>query len=151
MLWDGDGIHDKAKGWADCDKKPDCKSVAKAAKKGGYERSGGLQFHGEGPGWIGMGWNWYGWWPEDAGDDISGHENLTFWMRVEAESEDMAPVVDSMTVGLRCSKGKKDSASVSLSKYARTSLDGEWHKIEVPLKKFYEGKEGKEFDPMTAW
>lgn len=151
MLWDGDGTHQTAQGWADCDKKPTCKSVTKVVKNGGYQESGGLQFHGEGPGWIGFGWNWYGWWPENAGDDLSGHQNLTFWMRVEAESEDQAPVVDSMNVALRCSNGKKNSAGVSLSKYARTVLDGKWHKVEVPLKEFYKGKEGKEFDKASAW
>ena len=26
-----------------------------------------------------------------------------------------------------------------------------WHDVEIPLSEFYKGKEGKEFDPRSAW
>ena len=152
IIWDGDGGGiSGGKSWADCDKKPDCKASAAMARKKGREKSSGLLFHAKGPAWNGFGWNWYGWWPEDAGTDISGYDDLVFWMRVEAESEDKAPVPGGMTVSLRCSKGKKTSNSVEVAKFAKNFTDGEWHKITIPLKEFYKGKEGAEFDPRSAW
>ena len=38
-----------------------------------------------------MGWNWHGWHPEDAGDDVSGHDKVSFWIKVEAKSTAEAP------------------------------------------------------------
>ena len=151
VIWDGDGAGTGAQGWADCDKKPDCKATAAVARKRGREKSTALKFHSEGTGWGGMGWNWFGWWPKDAGVDISPYDNLTFWLKVVVKSPDLAPEPDAFVVGLRCSAGEKNSASVQLTKAKRNFLDGEWHKIVMPLKEFYRGKEGKEFDPHSAW
>ena len=56
-----------------------------------------------------------------------------------------------MTVSLGCSAGKKNSANAQITKYAKDVMDGKWHEVKIPLKDFYKGKEGKEFDPHSAW
>lgn len=148
VFWDGEGAGESAKGWADCDKKGDgCKATLVPEPKAGVEDSMGLHFHGEGPGWIGLGWNFIGWWPEDGGVDVSGYEKLTFSIKVEAESAELAPDLGALNVSLRCSKGKKDSAAVTIKAYAPDLLDGEWHDVAVPLGEFAK----EEFDPGTVW
>lgn len=147
VFWDGEGEGASAKGWSDCDKKPDCKATLAPAPSVGVEGSTALHFHGEGPGWIGLGWNFIGWWPEDGGTDISGYGKLTFDIKVASESSEMAPDLGALNVALRCSKGKKDSAAVSLKDYAAELLNGEWHQVSIPLGEFAKD----EFDPGTTW
>lgn len=151
MIWDGDTVGGKAQGWSDCDDKPKCKTKLGPVAGEGVDGSMALHFHGEGPKWIGMGWNWFGWWPKDAGIDISPYDTLTFSMRVVSPDPKNAPTPASMTVALRCSAGEKNSASVSLEKYLKNPADGKWHEVSVPLAEFYKGKEGKLFDPKSAW
>lgn len=147
MLWDGEGAGDGAKGWADCDKKPNCKGTLAPAPGKGTDDSTALHFHGEGDGWIGGGWNFIGWWPEDGGIDVSGYGKLTFDIKVNSESEELAPDAGALNVALRCSKGKKDSEAVTIKNYAPDVLNGEWHKVEIPLGEFAK----EEFDPTTMW
>src|SRR5690606_32205568 len=147
ILWDGDGNGDSAKGWADCDKKPGCKATLAPAPGKGVDDSTALHFHADGPGWLGMGWNFIGWWPEDGGFDVSGYSKLTFSIRVASESAEVAPDPGSVNISLRCSKGKKDSAAVSVKNYAPDLLNGEWHQVSMPLGEFTKD----EFDPGTVW
>jgi hypothetical protein len=152
VIWDGDGNGmSGGESWADCDKKPDCKAKLEVVPGVGKDGSTGLKFHAEGPGWNGFGWNWFGWWPETAGSDLSPYQDFVFWIRVEAESTDQAPVLDGMSASLGCSKGKKSSANGQISKYAKGVLDGKWHRVAIPLADLLQGKEGAEFDPQTAW
>ena len=60
IIWDGDENGLTAKGWQDCDKKPDCKATQMPTPAVGFNNSVGLKLHGEDPGWIGFGWNLYG-------------------------------------------------------------------------------------------
>jgi hypothetical protein len=153
VIWDGDGGGiEGGQSWADCDKKPDCKAKLEAAPGVGRNGSMGLAFHAEGPQWNGFGWNWFGWYPETAGTDISPYQQMTFWIRVEAESPDKAPAPDGMAVSMGCSAGKKNSADAQVTKFAKKDvMNGEWHQVIIPLREFYKGKEGKEFDPRSAW
>jgi hypothetical protein len=152
VIWDGDGNgYQAGKGWADCDKKPDCKSTVEVAKGVGRNGSVGMKLHTEGPGWNGAGWNWVGWYPENGGTDLRAYQNVTFWIRVEAKSPDLAPAPDSLAFALGCSKGKKNSADIPILRFQREIMDGQWHQVVVPLSEFSKGKDGKEFDPATAW
>lgn len=150
VIWDGDGAGAGAKGWADCTKKPSCKAAAAPTPGVGRNGSTALKVTFEGPDWIGMGWNWFGWWPETAGVDISGYKNLKFWLRIEAKTPEAAPELSALTVGMRCSNGKKDSESVALLPFAKDALDGKWHEVKIPLSEFTKGK-GSAFDLRTAW
>ena len=151
VLWDGDGAGGGAQGWDACDGKPGsgCSKVG-AAPGGGVNGSVGLKLHGEGPGWLGMGWNLFGWYPENAGHDMTPYSHLTFQIRVEAKSAETGPEVGSVAVLLGCSKIKKDSATVVVEKYAKGFNDGKWHKVEIPVAAFTKGT-GAGFDPQSFW
>jgi len=150
VIWDGDGAGAGAKGWADCAKKPTCKATAAPTPAVGRNGSSALKIHFEGPDWIGMGWNWFGWWPETAGTDISPYKNLKFWLKVESKSPELAPDLSALIISMRCSNGKKDSASVAILPFAKDALDGQWHEIVIPLSELTKGK-GSVFDLRTAW
>jgi hypothetical protein len=152
VIWDGDGGGlSGGKSWADCDKKGACKSTITPAAKKGKDGTTGLVFHAEGEGWQGGGWNWFGWWPENAGADIRPYTHLVIWVKVTAKSPELLPEAGALGFALGCSAGKKNSAAINFTKYDKNLLDGQWHKITVPLADFYAGKDGSEFDPATAW
>ncbi len=83
VFWDGDEVG-AGSGWADCAKKPDCKSTLSKAPGVGVDGTAALKFHGEGTDWIGAGWNWVNYDPNSAGTDISQYTVLTFQIRVES-------------------------------------------------------------------
>lgn len=150
IIWDGDDNGLSAKGWQDCDKKPDCKATLAPTPAVGFNNSVGLKAHGEGPGWIGFGWNWFGWYPENGGTDVSGYKYLKLRIRVEAKSPEEAPDPSSMSVSLKCSSNKEkgQSKDVALAKHSKENLiDGQWHEVSLPLADMKKD----EFDPKTAW
>jgi len=149
-IWDGEGAGAAAKGWADCDKKPDCKATLDALPGVGKDGSAGLKFVGEGPGFVGFGWNWFGWYPETAGTDVSAQKQLSFWVKLVPASAEQAPDLGGVTVSLGCSKDKKSSASVPFNEIDKEALDGQWHKVTVPLTVLRKG-DGKAFDLKTVW
>jgi hypothetical protein len=150
MIWDGDGAGAGAQGWESCDKAPNCVAKMGAAPAAGVNGSTGLKLHGEGPGWIGGGWNLFGWYPENAGLDISPYTHLTFQIRVEAKSPADAPDPASVGILLGCSKNKKDSATLMVERHAKGFADGKWHKVEMPISAFTKGP-GAQFDLGSFW
>ena len=150
MIWNGDGAGVAAKGWAACDKKPDCRASLEALPGVGKDGSVGLAFAGEGPGFVGFGWNWFGWYPETAGTDVSAQKQLSFWVKLVPASTEQAPDLGGVTVSLGCSKGKKSSASAPFSEIDKEALDGRWHKVTVALAALQKG-DGKELDLKTVW
>jgi len=152
LIWNGDkgGVGGTGKSWADCDKKPNCNVTLEV--KPGVGRNGTicLKYSAKGPAWNGGGWNWFGWWPETAGTDISPYGNLVFWIRVEPKSPELAPDPGSINALLGCSRGKKNSANLKVETYAKDFADGQWHKVVVPLGDLTKG-DGAEFDLQTAW
>ncbi len=151
LVWDGDGTGNTAKGWADCEDKGSCTTKVEVASREGVNGSAAVHFQGKGARWIGMGWNWFGWWPKDAGSDISPYDTLKFSLRVVVPDPNNAPPPAATTVALRCSAGEKTSASVTLERFLQNPGDGKWHDVEIPLAEFYKGNEGQAFDRKTAW
>jgi hypothetical protein len=150
VIWDGEDVT-RGKGWASCDKAAEgCKSVLAPTPGEGAGGTSGLKLHGEGPGWQGGGWNWFGWWPENAGTDLTGYDELAFSVKVTAPAKDKAPNAGGISLAFGCSLDKKNSADASLGKYAANALDGSWHDVKIPLKDFFSGK-GAECDAHTAW
>jgi hypothetical protein len=153
VTWDGEE-KTAGKGWASCSKKGECKTSIDLDPKAG--RSGtGLKFHAEGPDWIGFGWNWYGWHPDNAGDNITSYKNLSFWIRVDAKDAASAPDPNSVMTWLSCScKDKKEdersTAQVKIVDYAKDFTDGKWHEVVIPLAALFKDK-GQSFDKTTAW
>ena len=150
VLWDGDGAGSGAQGWESCDKKDSCKVKVGADSGSGTNGSAALKLHGEGPGAILMGWNLFGWYPENAGYDMTPYTHLTFQIRVEAKSAEAAPDPASVVVLLGCSKNKNDSASISVERYAKGFTDGKWHKVSIPVSAFKKGN-GAQFDLQSFW
>lgn len=150
MIWDGDGAGGSADKWESCDQKPSCQSKVTVESGAGTNGSTALKFHGEGTGWIGMGWNLFGWYPENAGYDISQYSHLTFQVRVEGKTPG-APVDPGATaVLLGCSANKFDSADAPLDKFMKGYADGKWHKVMIPVSAFKKGS-GAKFDLHSFW
>lgn len=150
VIWDGDEVA-RGQGWASCDKEAEgCKATLAPAPGAGVNGSSGLALHGEGPGWQGGGWNWFGWWPENAGTDLSGYDDLSFSVKVVAPEKDKSPTAGGISLAFGCSLDKKNSADASLGKYAANAIDGQWHEVKIPLADFFSGK-GAECDARTAW
>lgn len=152
LIWDGEDPSAQAKGWASCEDKDVCAATLVARAGAGHAGSTGLEFAAKGKKWAGFGWNWFGWWPDTAGTDISRYKSLRFWMKISAESGKKKPPADTLRVSLHgSSKGGKDTtASVTVGDYAPAFLDGEWHEVVVPLEPLFRG-EGETFDSEKTW
>lgn len=154
VVWDGDK-NANGKGWASCGKKEGCTTSVEPAPNEGHSGAA-LKFKAEGPDWIGMGWNWHGWWPENAGSDISAYKELSFRIKVIAENAKEAPDPNSVGVTIGCSANgtkdetKKDADDAKVADFTTNLIDGEWHDVVIPLATFFTDK-GKDFDKKSAW
>lgn len=149
IIWDGEDVT-RGQGWASCDKEGKCKASLAPKSGEGAGGSNGLELHGEGDGWQGGGWNWHGWYPENAGTDISGYDQLTFSIKITGADKSKTPQPTGINLSFGCSKDKKNSADASLGKYAANAADGGWHEVSIPLQDFFGGK-GAECDARSAW
>lgn len=151
LVWDGDQHGGNAKEWANCNLKQACKSTAKAAPRVGVNDSVGLEWHVEGKDWKGFGWNWHGWWPENAGTDVSKYKNLSFWIRLKLDDPKNPPALKDVKIALAGStKGKDETAEVPLINYVDSLSDQKWHEVIVPVSDLTKGK-GKDFDLEKTW
>jgi hypothetical protein len=149
VLWDGEGAGASAQGWDACYPNSGCSKVG-PAPGAGVGGGTALKLHGDGPGFLGMGWNLFGWYPQNAGYDMTPYSHLTFQIRVESKSPDSALDPASVGVLLGCSANKNDSATVPVERYAKGFADGKWHKVEIPVTAFTKGP-GAKFDPTSFW
>jgi hypothetical protein len=150
IVWDGDSVGQGAKGWADCERKPKCSSSLIPDAGNGKDSPTALAWHGEGAGWVGAGWNLFGWWPKDAGLDITDYKTLRMDVRIAAKVGANAAGRRSFSVVLKCSASKEcQSDSADLAEFAKGELlDGKWHQVMVPLSKLT-SKAG--FDSSKFW
>jgi hypothetical protein len=151
IIWNGDDVKGSAQGWSECDSKPKCSVTAGLVEKEGIDGSGALRIRAKGGGWLGGGWNWFGWWPENGGTDLTQFDDFVFSVRVTAKEKKLMPDPAGMTVGLRCSNGKKSSPFASVGARAKNLADGKWHRVSIPMSEFRKGKDGKAFDMKTVW
>jgi hypothetical protein len=99
---------------------------------------------------MGGGWNLFGWWPGDAGFDVSGSKFVRFAIRVVASGSN-APEPLTLSFSLGCSgrKPKCASSSVLVAEYAKGDLfDGGWHEVHAPLDKL---SQNETFDAKSVW
>ena len=152
MIWDGEGTGSNGKSWTSCDKdKGPCKIAFEVAPGKGHLTGSALRLTGEGAGFLGGGWNWFGWWPADAGTDVSGFKHLSFWMKIEAASPKDAPDPGSLVVSLTSSKDNgKNTNDELVAKFDPKLYDGDWHEIVLPMSLMTGGK-GAVFNPKAAW
>ena len=86
----------------------------------GINGSVGLEWHVEGKDWKGFGWNWHGWWPKNAGTDVSEYKNLSFWIRLRLDDPNKeGPTLKDLSVVLAGSSkgGEDETAQVPLIGY----------------------------------
>jgi hypothetical protein len=125
VVFDGEQKGANAKGWA----VPEGRSTIATQTKD--ERSEGrktMVFRAKGNEWMGCGWNWFGWDPEDAGTDISKQKNVSFWAKVTGKQKPT-----ELTVGLGASD-KTATETADLLTYCPDLMDGAWHEVVVPIK-----------------
>ncbi|HEY2406022.1 MAG TPA: glycoside hydrolase family 44 protein [Polyangiaceae bacterium] len=151
LVWDGDKQGGNAKEWANCNLKEACKSTVKPSPGEGINKSVGLEWHAEGKDWKGFGWNWFGFWPENAGVDVTQRKNLSFWVRLRLDDPSKGPDLKDLKVALgSSSKGKDETEQVPLSAYVDGLSDQQWHEVVIPLSDLTKGK-GKDFDLSKTW
>ena len=139
IVWDGDRFA-HGHGWA-APQKPFIYLKSQTEEAHGGKVA--LEFHGDGAGWMGGGWNWHGWYPENAGTDISGFRNLVLWAKVVGDDP------GGIELLLHSSAGKKQTGKVSVQDYCPDLNDGKWHEIVIPLVDLYHGVKG--YDPRKTW
>ena len=108
-----------------------------------------LEFHCEvNGGWMGGGWNWYGWYPAGSGTDIRGFRNLCFWIKAEGDRK------RNLSVQLLSSNDNGKTGEIDATEYGVPEgcnvYDGQWHEVVVPLADFY-AKKCVNFDSAKAW
>lgn len=121
VVWDGDD-HAGGGGWGQGDNKP------KIVDNEGHSGKTSVCFPAAGAQWIGWGWNWHGWWPQDAGDDITGFTTLSFWAKVTGDTK---PTVMQVTL---TSNGGKHSKTLDAMTYQPKLMSGEWVEVRIPIK-----------------
>jgi hypothetical protein len=141
VVWDGED-NNKGQGWVSPKEEASIKAQGDMVH-GGKQA---LAWAAKGDQYRGTGWNWCGWYPADAGTDISDSANLVFSIKVMGATKPA-----EFTVALACSSNGKsaNTPTVNLTKYCAKAFDGEWHEVVIPLKELYGDK--KEFDPKKAW
>ena len=126
VVFDGDKKGENAKGWTHA---PLGKATIAAQDK--EVRASGkkaVEFHAAGKDYMGSGWNWFGWWPQDGGTDISPYKNLRFWAKVTGEKKP-----SQLTASLK-SSDKTASEADDLLRRCPDLLDGKWHELVIPIK-----------------
>ena len=126
IVFDGAEIGASAKSWA---QGGTAGKVTGAAQDKEVRTAGRktVEFHGEGSGWMGIGWNWFGWWPQDGGTDISRYTTLRFWAKVSGDKK------PPQLTALLTSNDKKATQPADLLKYCPELLDGKWHEVVIPI------------------
>lgn len=151
VVWDGDAVDTHASGWADCNAKPNCRASIESIAGGGRNGGVGLKFHAEGAGWVGAGWNLFGWYPADAGFNLGGYKYLKLDLRIAANPKTNGPDPLTFGVSLGCSGKKPKCASSTLlaAEFAREDLtDGNWHEVTFPVSEF---SKSPDFDEKSVW
>jgi hypothetical protein len=143
IVWDGDLYSDSfdlgrtrggppprhAQHWVHC-AGDGCRATL-AVTSNGRDASHGLEFHGEGSGWMGFGFAWAGYNRQWATLDVSPFEHLSFWMRVALRSGTLG----DLNVSLHNPDQGSQAGSARLSEYVPGDLaDGQWHRVLVPLR-----------------
>ncbi|MGA2063715.1 MAG: glycoside hydrolase family 9 protein [Thermoguttaceae bacterium] len=139
IVFDGDKVGGGAKGWTN---PPDKATVAAQDKEVRTPGKKTMEFHAAGKLYMACGWNWFAWNPADAGTDISGYKNLSFWARVTGDKKPSQLSVDLVA------NDNKPHGALDLVPLYPDLLDGKWHEVVVPIADL-DGK--KELNRAKVW
>jgi hypothetical protein len=151
-VWTGEPGHDGGSGWDSCqDERPPCNTELRAVPGAGRDRSVGLHFSAQGPEWMGFGWNWYSWWPKEAGTDISRRNSLALAIQLVGEpGQRPEPHTVKIALGGSALDGHDATEAISIADFEPDFADGRWHDVTLPLGAMLRGK-GERFDTQRAW
>lgn len=91
-----------------------------------------------------LGWNWHGWHPEDAGNDLRAWSAISFWLRITGANR---PTTASLWFLSSPKLNQGRSAEVQLAALEPRFADGEWHQVVVP----FERLAAAGFDRAKVW
>ncbi len=153
IVWNGERPHDTGSGWASCEDERPGACEARLEAKAGAGTDGGVALHfaARGSEWLGFGWNWFGWWPADAGTDIANRKSLAFAIKVVgAPGKGPEPFTLRAALGGSARDGQDSTESIPIVDYAAGFADGRWHEVVLPMSAMLRGK-GEQFDTYRAW
>lgn len=101
-----------------------------------------------GPGWHGCGFNWKGWFPADACDDVSKHRSLNFYVRQLTNVPDADLTIHLVDNVQRQTKAPAGNGLSILTDGCLSRIDGEWRKVVLPLARF---TRNKDLDLKRIW
>jgi hypothetical protein len=135
LVWSG--ANPVGKTWAKLGPKGSFNVVEGAGSKPGQS---GLVICMDGSGYRGCGLNWKGWYPADAGDDVSQCTSLVFSIRQLSNFPDA-----NLSINLVDNAKHKDGETVCntmqvLSDGGLKSIDEKWQQVVIPLAGFTNGK-----------
>jgi len=150
-VWTGEPGHDRGSGWGSCDERAGCTAELLAAPGAGRDGSVGLHFSAHGPEWMGFGWNWFSWWPKEAGTDISRRNSLALAIQVVAKpGQGPEPHTVTLALGGSAQGGHDATEAIPIVDFAPDFADGHWHDVTLPIGAMLRGK-GERFDTQRAW
>ncbi len=127
VVWDGEQAT-KGSGWVN----PKTGSIGPQTVEAHSGKTAvEFKFKGGADGWLGAGWNWCAFQTGLHGTDITAYKNFTFWMKTKG-------TVADVQLNLLCNGEKFDmpehhTEKVSALTYCPPLLDGQWHKVTIPL------------------
>jgi hypothetical protein len=94
----------------------------------------------DGDGWRGCGLNWKGWFPADAGDDVTACTALVFHVRQVTKDADADLSVELVDNVKRKEGEHAGNAASVVGDGGVEAIDGEWRRVVIPLARFTAGK-----------
>jgi hypothetical protein len=94
--------------------------------------------------YVNMGWNWFGWSPDDAGTDVRTASALALWLRFEGAN---LPTHASLQFLSSPKSVQARSASIDLAALVPSFADGQWHQVVIPLERL----SAAGFDLAKVW
>jgi hypothetical protein len=140
VVWDGEQATQGA-GWAN---PKTCTFGPQTVEAHSGQTALEFKFRGASDGgWPGAGWNWCAFQTGPYGTDITAFKYLTFWMKTKGTVA--KPQINLLCNGKAFDLPEHHTVKVSVLHYCPQLLDGEWHKVSIPLADLTQ-PEG--FDPL---
>ncbi len=89
-----------------------------------------LELRCKGTEWLGAGWDWVAF-TKGEGTDVRRMKRLTLWVKCSGEGGDLQ--INLLCGGQEFDTPEHHTQKVHLLKYCPTLLDGQWHKVAIPL------------------
>jgi hypothetical protein len=139
VVWDGEQAT-KGAGWAN----PKGSTVGpQTVEAHSGNTSVEYKFKSSGEEWPGAGWNWCAFQTGAYGTDITHFKTFTFWMKTKGRVADVQ--LNLLCNGKEFDMPEHHTGKVSALNYCPQLLDGQWHKVSIPLADL---TQPKGFDPL---